>query len=93
MKQKQSLDRDQLIGAIFFSLFVVFIISGIVAKRIFGHPDWMVFFHLPAAVFLVIAGRQLSGRVRERYQQELSRFQGGSKSWGFVVLCFLSINQ
>jgi hypothetical protein len=67
--------REQIVGAVFFFLFLIFIALGIIEKRVYGHPDWMVFFHLPAAVFLVIAGRNLSGQVRKRYREELARLQ------------------
>jgi hypothetical protein len=72
MEKKQ---RERLVGAIFFLLFFVLILSGIVAKRIYGHPDWMVFFHLPAAVFLVLAGRTLSRPIRERHRLEMKRIR------------------
>ena len=60
-------------GWIFLSLWLVLIVAGIISKRIYGHPDWMVFFHLPAAVFLVLAWYQLSTPIRSKYQQELRR--------------------
>ena len=44
------------------------IVAGIVMKRVYGLPDMMVFFHLPAAVFLVMAFRVLSRDLRARYQ-------------------------
>lgn len=56
-------------GWIFLALWAVFIAMGIVAKRVYGHPDMMVFFHLPAAVFLVLSGYELSYDVRQRYRQ------------------------
>jgi len=72
---KYSVKTEQKIGAVYFILFFVLILAGIVAKRFYGHPDWMAFFHLPAAVFLVLAGRSLSRPIRDRYAQELARFQ------------------
>ena len=60
-------------GWVFMSFWLVFIIAGIISKRIYGHPDWMVFFHLPAAVFLVLAWYQLSYPIRSRYKRELSQ--------------------
>ena len=50
-------------------LWAALIMAGIIAKRVYGHPDLMVFFHLPAAVFLVLAFYDLSKDVRERYRR------------------------
>jgi hypothetical protein len=50
-----------------FSLWAVLIAIGIIAKRVYGHPDWMVFFHLPAAVCLVMGFYHLSYKVRQRH--------------------------
>ena len=66
--QKQN---GKLKGYLFMGLWAIFIISGIVAKRVYGHPDWMVFFHFPAAVFLVLGWRSLSHKIREQYQKDL----------------------
>lgn len=65
--------KDLRIGIVFFSCFFILIISGIVAKRLYGHPDWMVFFHLPAAVFLVMSWSRLSYKVREKYCEALEK--------------------
>jgi len=48
-------------------LWALLIVGGIVMKRVYGQPDWMVLFHLPAAVFLVFSFRILSHDVRSRY--------------------------
>lgn len=58
-------------GWILLILWGLLIISGIVAKRVFGLPDWMVFFHLPAAVCLVMAFHRLSAEFREKYKKQL----------------------
>lgn len=55
-------------------LWVVLIIAGIVAKRVYGHPDWMVLFHLPAAVFLVLGMRELSTEIRKKYLKEIADY-------------------
>lgn len=52
-------------------LWFVLIVAGIIAKRIYGQPDWMVFFHLPAAVMLVCSFNILSRDIRLRYQEQL----------------------
>jgi hypothetical protein len=62
---------ERLRGWVFLVVWAGLIVSGIVAKRVYGHPDMMVFFHLPAAVFLVMAAHALSGDVRRRYRESL----------------------
>lgn len=54
-------------GWVFLALWASLILAGIIAKRVYLHPDLMVFFHLPAAVFLILAWRELSYKVRNRY--------------------------
>jgi|GEM_PF-2566476 len=58
-------------GWIALILWALLIIAGIVAKRVYGHADWMVMFHLPAAVMLVMAFGVLSRDIRKKYQQQL----------------------
>ncbi len=67
--------KEKIFGSLFFGFFFTLIIAGIIAKRIYGHPDWMVFFHLPAAVLLVLSARILSRPFRERYQEEMARYR------------------
>lgn len=62
-------------GWIFFTLWGVLILAGIVAKRVYGAPDLMVFFHLPAAVFLVLGFVELSYRVRLKRKEELKKIR------------------
>lgn len=55
-------------GWTFLTLWFVLIVAGIIGKRVYGHPDLVPFFHLPAAVFLILGWHALSRKVRERYQ-------------------------
>lgn len=64
-----------IIGWVFFILWAILIVSGIVAKRVYGHPDMVIAFHLPAAVCLVLAWRELSWKVRKEYQASLERLR------------------
>ena len=63
--------RQRKIGWIFLTAWGVLIVAGIVAKRIFDHGDWMVFFHLPAAVCLVVSFQKLSYEFRQKYRHSL----------------------
>lgn len=62
-------------GWIYFSLWAILIAAGIIGKRVYGHPDLVPFFHLPAAVFLVLAGHALSRPFRMEQQSRLERFR------------------
>ena len=63
--------RQRRVGWLYLSLWAILIALGIVAKRAYGHPDWMVFFHLPAAVMLVMAFHRLSAEFRLKYRDSL----------------------
>ncbi|MFI5391542.1 MAG: hypothetical protein ACHQYQ_09285 [Bacteriovoracales bacterium] len=62
--------KELIIGYIFIFIFAVLITGGIVTKRVFHHPEFMMLWHLPAAVFLVMGGRLLTKANRRRYYQE-----------------------
>lgn len=61
--------KTKTLGWVCLSLWAVLIIAGIIGKRVFGLPDLVVFFHVPAAVMLVMSCYMLSGDVRRRYQE------------------------
>lgn len=67
--------QNKMKAMLFMFVWAVLIVAGIVAKRIYGHPDWMVLFHLPAAVFLVLGMRELSGDLRKKYLKEIADYQ------------------
>jgi hypothetical protein len=46
--------------------FFVLIMSGIVAKRVFHHPEHMMLYHIPAAVCLAIWGQIITRPIREK---------------------------
>lgn len=67
----QQQDRKQLlVGWFFFFLFASFVAMGIIVKRVFNHAEFMMMFHLPAAVFLVIAAKKLTLKLQQRYRLE-----------------------
>ncbi|MCP5463539.1 MAG: hypothetical protein H7A33_00780 [Deltaproteobacteria bacterium] len=68
--EAHQIKREIRIGWVFFSIFAFLIFLGIFVKRGMGHPEFMMFFHGPAAVFLVLAGRKLTAPLRKRYEEE-----------------------
>lgn len=52
--------------------FVLFILAGIVVKRVYGHPEFVVLFHIPGAVFLVLLGMSLKEMRSEDYEEEVA---------------------
>ncbi len=54
-------------GLVHFSLFFLLILGGIIAKRGYGHPEYMMLFHGPAAVFLVLSGMHFTWQQRVRW--------------------------
>jgi len=62
-------------GWIYFTLWAVLIVAGIVGKRVYGYPNLVPFFHLPAAVFLVMAGHCLSEPFRRESQLRYAQFK------------------
>ena len=67
--------ENKTYGWISLFLWAVLIVAGIIAKRVYGHPDWMMFFHLPAAVMLVMSFGILSRDIRKKYQEQLKAMQ------------------
>ncbi len=67
------LEKDQKRGILHFIFFATLILAGIAVKRILHHPEFMMFFHVPAAVFLVLSGRCISVKLKNRYREELIR--------------------
>lgn len=71
-KEEKNWPRHKKRGLIFLFFWFVLILLGIFEKRILDHADRMVFYHLPAAVFLVLGWYQLSAKVRHKYQAALA---------------------
>ncbi len=57
-------------GMVHLMAFLILIITGIVVKRVFGHPEFMMLFHGPAAIFLIVGGLKISSKQR-RYFAEI----------------------
>lgn len=56
-------------GTIHLILFALLIAGGIIAKRGFGHPEYMMAFHGPAAVFLMVGGFKITAKQRRRFSE------------------------
>ena len=69
-QEKNQTDQDIRIGVFYFILFFLFILSGILVKRVLGYPEFMMMFHLPAAVFLVLAGKKITTRLKDQYRKQ-----------------------
>ncbi|MFZ9001549.1 MAG: hypothetical protein ACO20H_09610 [Bacteriovoracaceae bacterium] len=61
--------KEVRLGYFYFFLFVAFITAGIIHKRVYNGPEFMMLWHLPGAVFLVLAGKNLTKHNRSRYYQ------------------------
>lgn len=65
-------DRLNLIwGSIHLGCFLTLIVAGIVTKRVFGHPEYMMLFHGPAAIFLIVGGMKITAKQRRQFQKVL----------------------
>ncbi|MGB0452294.1 MAG: hypothetical protein ACPGJV_01165 [Bacteriovoracaceae bacterium] len=62
--------KDRLLGQIYFVVFVILILGGVITKRVFGHPEFMMAWHIPGAVFLVLSGMKISKSKVAYYQRE-----------------------
>ncbi len=56
-------------GSLHLIMFVLLIIAGIVSKRVYGHPEFMMLFHGPAAIFLVAGGLKITAKQRRRFSE------------------------
>jgi hypothetical protein len=65
--------KEVRLGKIFFVVFVILIAGGIIHKRMFDGPEFMMMWHLPAAVFLVFSGRNIMKSKRRYYYQSIKK--------------------
>lgn len=72
--------RISLRGWLYLTLFVIFIVAGIVIKRVYHHAEWVPAFHLPAAVFLVLAGYDLTSSARRQYRLSVQKWEREKKA-------------
>lgn len=61
--------KERFWGFVFLSIWALLIAAGIITKRVFGHPELMMLWHVPAALFLAMAAHRLTARLRRRYVQ------------------------
>lgn len=70
-QEQDQISKDLKQAWVYFGMFAFFIFAGIFVKRVLGHPEFMMAFHLPAAVFLVLSGRKFTTKMRQRYNKDL----------------------
>lgn len=69
-KDYEKQDRSNLIiGSIHLTIFLILIIVGILFKRMLDLPQYMMAFHGPAAVFLVVGGLKITEKQRRRFKE------------------------
>lgn len=75
LKQKRSI-------LLCFALFAILLVSGILVKRVWGHPEYMTLFHLPAAIFLAMGGQKAIRRNKSHTQldREIQKNKWTAKS-------------
>ncbi len=56
-------------GLVHLLAFLILIITGIVVKRVYGHPEFMMLFHGPAAIFLIVGGLKVSNKQRRSFSE------------------------
>ena len=61
--------KERKVAYFYLICFALLIAGGIIAKRVYGHPEQMMLWHLPAAIFLILAGKLMTKSTRERYYQ------------------------
>lgn len=71
MAQTKDETRRRVLGWTFFTGWAILIVLGIFVKRILGHADLMAFFHLPAAICLVVSCHKLSHPYRMKYRESV----------------------
>lgn len=59
--------RAKMMGGLYFCIFFVLIILGIIQKRVYHQEGFMMLWHVPAAVFLVLSGRNWGFARRIEY--------------------------
>lgn len=60
------------LALIHFTCFAILIGLGVWVKRMMGHPEYVIFFHLPAAVFLVLWGFTMKQARTADYDHEVA---------------------
>jgi hypothetical protein len=75
MTQKQK-------GSLQIVVWAVLIVAGIISKRMYDHPEWMMLFHGPAAVFLVMGMKNMAVEFRNKYNVESQKYLASLNSSG-----------
>lgn len=65
-----SIKKELRLAKFFLWMFALLIIGGIVHKRVFDGADFMMMWHLPGAIFLVLGGKKLTAGNRRRFYHD-----------------------
>ncbi len=68
-------DEARNLARLYFTLFALLILGGIAIKRDWGHPEFVIFFHLPGAFFLVLGGISMRAGREADYQREIAEWR------------------
>jgi hypothetical protein len=68
---KDSKRHSLVLTILYFSFFIILVFSGIAVKRLAGHREFVILFHIPAAVFLILAGLEVRKRNQKTYEAEI----------------------
>ncbi|QQR79934.1 MAG: hypothetical protein IPJ69_11400 [Deltaproteobacteria bacterium] len=74
-KTRVKFTTEQKLGWFYFFLFFFLVFAGIAVKRIWNHPEFMMMFHLPAAVFLLLSGFKIPAKLKQKYRDQIQRVQ------------------
>ncbi len=72
-QEKKALTAEQKLGWFYFFLFFFLVFAGIAVKRVWNHPEFMMMFHLPAAVFLILSGYKIPAKLKQKYHDQVRR--------------------
>ena len=59
--------RNLRFGGVYLAIFTILIAGGIIAKRVYNYPEYMMLFHGPAAIFLVLGGLKITAKQRRNF--------------------------
>ncbi len=68
-------EKVGILAWVYLTLFLLLVIAGVLSKRVYYHPELVPAFHVPAAVFLVLAGYRLTSIARKKYERDIENWK------------------